>query len=60
MCLCVCKEKEGGRKKKKGLFYVIYCKCFSSSLKDLGFYHMGVVIAVSEHYKVCSVIFQNA
>lgn len=60
MCLCVCKEREGGRKKEKELFYFIYCKCFSSSLKDSGLYHMGVVIAVPEHYKVCSVISQNA
>ena len=60
VCLCVCKEREGGRKKKKELFYCIYCKYFSSSLKDLGFYHMGVVIAVPEHYKVRGVIFQNA
>lgn len=61
VCVCVCVQRKGGREKEeKGLFYFIYCQCFSSSLKDLGFYHMGVAIAFSEHYKVSSVIFQNA
>ena len=47
VCVCVCVKKgtegkeEGEGERRKGHFYLIYYKCFSSSLEDLGILSYG-------------------